>query len=260
MNSAHKITGFKSKFLWPENKSHTPDIYTFQESKSTLEVEQYWNSILPGQITYAHSPTPGGGIVLGVHPASSLSLLKTISNPNGRYIVASCGAGVEKFTVVSVYFTPQMEKGLLVGILSEIAVKVDLLGNSRVVWVGDFNIVFDLAKDTTTTHLHHHSRSTWDALLSFIDQHDLTDVWHTMNPLSNRYTTHSRILGGKTVLSRLDYYLVSPAFLTGITNAEIGHAYMSDHSPITLDLVLNSEAPGKGYWKFPKFLLSDTEF
>ena len=36
--------------------------------------------------------------------------------------------------------------------------------------------------------------------------------------------------------------------------------YCSDHTPITLDLVIWDSTSGKGYWKFPEFLLSDAEY
>ena len=81
-----------------------------------------------------------------------------------------------------------------------------------------------------------------------------------MHPFDNRYTHHFK-RGSESSLSRLDYCFTSPAFLTSVTNSEIGYSYLSDHSPVCLNFALqNDEVKGKGYWKFPDFLLSDKTF
>ena len=96
-------------------------------------------------------------------------------------------------------------------------------------------------------------------MLLFIEAHALTDVWHTMNPFVGRYMVRARSLANP-VFSRLDYFLTSPAMLTAVTNAEIEPSYCIDHNPITLDMVISEMERGKGYWKFPEFLLSDRSF
>ena len=43
-------------------------------------------------------------------------------------------------------------------------------------------------------------------------------------------------------------------------DAQIGIAYQTDHCPIYLTFVTGRNPPGKGYWKFPSFLIKDLEF
>ena len=61
-------------------------------------------------------------------------------------------------------------------------------------------------------------------------------------------------------MSQLNLALVSPAFLTGIIDIEIGNAFLSDHAPLYVKFKLESELKGKGYWKFPQYLLTDEAY
>ena len=91
-----------------------------------------------------------------------------------------------------------------------------------------------------------------------MDSHELTDIWRVMNPGRTRYTVH--ISGSSTKLTHADLMLVSPAMLTATTASDIEPCYSSDHNPISLSVVLGGRPRGKGYWKFPDFLLSDVQF
>ena len=64
--------------------------------------------------------------------------------------------------------------------------------------------------------------------------------------------------GGKQ--SRLDYVLVSSDFEAFIIKSEIGIAYRSDHSPVSICLQFNNQKRAKGVWKFNNSLLSDFEY
>jgi hypothetical protein len=60
--------------------------------------------------------------------------------------------------------------------------------------------------------------------------------------------------------SRLDYFLVSSDFEAFIIKSEIGIAYRSDHSPVSICLQFNNQKGVKGVWKFNNSLLSDFEY
>ena len=257
LNNPNKCCKIANRLLRPEDKCNIPDIYTFQESRSTEEVVPFWNLILPGKKLYAHGSSTARGVVLGIHPASQVSVNSSFLDPEGRYIVAECFVQKEFFTVVSVYFEPSMTTSDFEATLKVITDKVAEYDHAQVIWTGDFNVVLDPHQDSTgTSHTYNRRRSI---MLPFIDAHDLTDVWRTMNPFKLRYTVRKK-LGTHDTLSRLDYFLVSPVMLTSITNSAINPSYCSDHNPITLDFVIDSDKRGRGYWKFPEFLLSDGTF
>ena len=252
-----KLRKIKNRLLTPEDRRNTPDLYTFQETKLCVEYEKSCNAVLPGKVLY--SPGSGGskGVLLGIHPSSSLTFLNSIQDAQGQYIVAECGYETEIFTVVSVYLEPLMDPADYEKILKDIAKIVDGFGHSRVVFMGDFNVPLNKQLDSTTiTDRNAHKRKI---LKSFLETHALTDVWRTVNPLALRYTVCTKTKIG-AVLSRLDYFFASPALVTGIEDTSIDLSYCSDHNPITLDVILTNRNSGRGYWKFPDFLVKDINY
>ena len=61
---------------------------------------------------------------------------------------------------------------------------------------------------------------------------DIHDNWRIQNPAVHRFSRRGP--GGKQ--SRLDYVLVSSDVETFIIKSEIGIAYRSDHSPVSICL------------------------
>ena len=257
MNSGDKLIKLRDRWLKPEIRTQTPDIYTFQESHSSPEVEKVWNLVLPGHVVYAHGPEGRKGILLGVHPGSPARIHSSVSDKEGRYIVANCEVKDERFTVVSVYIAPNYTVDMYRSLLNEIASCIEVFGNNRVVWAGDFNVCMSKTQDCYRDHSVFEQRRR--VLFPFLDAQELTDVWRSMHPFETRYTHFTRTPQA-FALTRLDYIFTSPAFLTSVVNSNIGNLYMTDHSPLTLDFLIKHETPGKGYWKFPEFLLSDEEF
>ena len=131
----------------------TPDIYTFQESHSTQDSERFWNAALPGKVAYSHGTNHARGVLLGVHPNSRVSLVSTIQDEAGRYVIAECAVDEEWFVVVSVYLEPLLGPDQYNQILCEIAHKVEVFNHTRILWIGDFNVALDPDLDTTAiTH------------------------------------------------------------------------------------------------------------
>lgn len=118
MNDVEKLIKLKRRLLYPEKKVDSPDIFTFQETKSTQTVEHSWNQLLPGNIAYSHGPGRSRGVLLGVHPSSAVQLKKSIHDPEGRFIIAECQLDQEMLVVVSVSFGPQLNPDQFTQILS----------------------------------------------------------------------------------------------------------------------------------------------
>ena len=131
-------------------------------------------------------PKKGGGVLLGLHPASPVSLKSSIQDPEGRYIIAECYVNEEFFMVAAVYFAPSLELAAFEGLLKDIASKIDFFGHPRVVWVGDFNVSINPNLDATSVLGRHNIQR--DKLLPFMDAHELIDVWRAMHPFDKRFT------------------------------------------------------------------------
>ena len=243
--------------LFPLDVNKRPDIYTFQESKSTPAVIPFWNKILPGQVTYSHAKNRSGGVVLGIHSSSSIVMRSSIEDPDGQFIVAECQLDEEFFTVASLYCKPDLSPAEVSQLLTTIASKIAHFGHSRVLMMGDFNIVVNPKQDSNT-HTSETVRHRREVLLPFMDTHEYTDIWRAMHPFTNRYTCHGRV-HGKHTLSRTDFFLVSPALLMASIQSTIEPSFVSDHNPITYQFTMGVKK-GRGYWKFPNSLLKDDAF
>ena len=265
LNSLDKTHAIRRKLLYPIDKSLTPDIYTFQETFSQPSVLEDWDRLLPGHVAFAHGTNHSAGVLLGVHSDSSVTLKSSVQDDKGRFIVAECGVGDESFTVVSMYFNPETTSDELAEMLSIITIRVDYFGHNRVVWVGDVNDILNPDLDTTAIFQSRNKHKQHNAMISFMDTHELTDIWRSMHPFTSRYTVRSRGCHTGVTMSCTDYFLVSPAMLTATIASDILPATRMDkscldHNPISYDFVIGDKQKGKGYWKFPDFLLHDTTF
>ena len=139
---------------YPEQRVNYPDIYTFQETRSSPDVVKFWKCVLPGKMVFTHGSSRSRGIILGVHPYSPVQIQSSIKDSEGRYVIAECKLNDELFTVVSVYFEPTIDPDNYSPLLTEISSQVNIVGNNRVLWVGDFNVALNPILDTTTTAAH----------------------------------------------------------------------------------------------------------
>ena len=88
------------------------------------------------------------------------------------------------------------------------------MGNSDVIWCGDFNSVLDRNLDATKVRMSPYSSS----VSAFMEENELTDVWRVFHPQVRRFMFFSNIYRS---LSRLDFFLASATFLTRILDADI---------------------------------------
>ena len=91
---------------------------------------------------------------------------------------------------------------------------------------------------------------------NIMNELDIHDNWRIQNPDVHRFSWRGP--GGKQ--SRLDYFLASSDFEAFIIKSEIGIAYRSDHSSVSICLQFNNQKREKGVWKLNNSLLSDFEY
>ena len=87
---------------------------------------------------------------------------------------------------------------------------------------------------------------------------DLTDIWRTINPEIQRFTLHQQKFSNS----------VQPRFLFNLPefNHQRKHCrhckpgYKTDHSLITVELVLNQDQRGMGFWKLNTSHLKESNY
>ena len=93
-----------------------------------------------------------------------------------------------------------------------------------------------------------------------IDEEDFVDIYRVLNgDRREREFTWSR-RNPVRKQARLDYFLISDDCFPYASEAKIIPGYRSDHSGIVLELTLNTNERGRGYWKFNNSLLKDQQY
>ena len=86
----------------------------------------------------------------------------------------------------------------------------------------------------------------------------MVDVWRQKNLNNFRYTWRRR--NPSVIQSRLDFFLVSFGLLGQVAEADIIPGFKSDHSAITLEITVQQQPRGPGFWKFNCSLLKDINY
>ena len=200
----------------------------------------------------AHGTERSKGILLGFKESIPFQIISLDSDPEGRYIVAHVKLHKESFTVVSLYIEPQIVLPERARVMSEIMGKVAQVGNSRVLFCGDFNAYLDAKLDHSATAPALAFAGRTRQLVEFVNLHELTDVWRALHSDERRFTSF-----GSGSPTRIDLALASPSMLTHIENSFIGTSYLSDHSPLYVDFTLDQTVRGPGCWRLPQYILTD---
>ncbi len=66
----------------------------------------------------------------------------------------------------------------------------------------------------------------------------LSDIWRELNPTKMDYTFFSH---PHLVYSRLDYFVMFQRDVHRVTNCKIGIMDLSDHAPVYMDVILNTD-------------------
>ena len=254
INSEVKRKKVINHFLYPEGKQR-PDIFAFQETHSSPEWKPMWQKQFGKtglKVLFSHGTSRSRGILLGFSETLNCKIISSDSDPNGQFVTANVKFQGEPFTVVALYLHPQMVPSEIAEVLATIMSKIQQYANSRVVMCGDFNARLDSKLDQAFGNRICHKGVS---LKSFLETHDLTDIWHTGYPKERRFT--SFLVGSP---GRIDLTLGSPAFMTHVVDSSIGTTFASDHAPTYVDFSLLEQERGKGYWRLPAHLLADPVF
>ena len=141
--------------------------------------------------------------------------------------------------------------------LTHVFDELEITGNTRFLWGGDFNTIFDISLDADGGSPQLYIKSV-AKLLSMMSENDLCDIFRTRNPDSRRFTWRRKT---PFLQRRLDYFLVSDSLQESIEMIDIIPSIASDHSAIMLKLHLTYEGNrGRSYWKFNSSLTEDRQF
>ena len=245
-----------SKFIYSSHVASHPHIVFFQETNlkksHSYEINLALNQFDVYQV-YENAETCSGGLLTAIHKGLNCEILHDI---RGKFfILTHCKIGDEEYVLVNVYFRLCRQFTQLLTELQHLWKCVLKYPAAKVVLGGDFNQVMDCMMDTLAGKTNREPSA--QVFADFVEQVGLSDVWRAFHPDERRYTWHRR---SPCYSSHLDYFLLSDLAFNYCWDAQIGSSYLSDHAPITLELLLNRNDRGKGLFRFTDFLCTDKKF
>ena len=135
-----------------------------------------------------------------------------------------------------------------------------VLNTTNIILTGDFNVC--LCDDDRNTSVKRNDRSR-HLLLDLIDELSLYDVWQRHGK-GEKYTWYDNTKGIK---SRIDYILFAidtELLIKNIVNKTVitkQHGLRpTDHTALIMDIKIDKNDRGEGYWKLNTSLLQDKEY
>lgn len=233
--------------LWKEAKTTKADIVCAQETHlkrdSPVKIR---NSMFP-HVYSACSEKKKAGVLVAIKNSVQFSLLQSVLDPNGRFIILVCQIDNVLCTIVNSY-SPNSRQ---IAFLNKLWRRINEVKQGRIVWCGDFNGINDALVDSTSRGLRPPLQ-----LGSWFTKLQLFDAWRCYHASERDYTFYSPV---HKSFSRIDMFMVDWQSLQMVDKCDIGTISWSDHAPITLSIRLTNTLPVPFIWKNNTFLLANPE-
>lgn len=241
----------RSAFNHFHEKSH--DIILVQETHSTRRNEKIWQAEWGGDIIFSLYNSRARGVAVLFKKGLNYKINNQLSSTNGRYLILEIETNELSFLLINVYAPNEDNPNFFTNLFSE----VNKYENPNKLYGGDFNLVLDPLLDKVGV-INNPKQNARRVIQQEIQDHDLIDYWRQSNPNTKRYTWMHR--KPSFVGSRLDFWLVSSSLTQFCSKTDVPPAFISDHSPITIQIKTSTNERGKGIWKLNNSLLEIPEY
>ena len=234
-------------------------IYCLQETHSTdrtqSEFDLYFDS---HNLHYSHGSSNRNGVLTALPKSLDIEVVRKIKDNDGRFLILDIKYDNEIYTIGNIYAPTRNFEECQISTLREFISQLFHETNStNLILCGDWNLYLSLLLDKLDSMPIQNDNPIYrEELKSFLEVNNLVDVWLIMNPYERLFTWHR---GDKR--SRLDYFFISEHLLNRLKDVKIHPGIHTDHSLLELKLdPIDEEQRGRGFWKFPEYLLHDTEY
>lgn len=184
------------------------------------------------------------GTSILIAKSAPISIKRIKLDPNGCFVILVMELMGKPYTVTNVYVPPPFTKNFfekVMGTILEIA-------EGPLLIAGDYNTVLDNSMDRFRC-----ATLPPTPLGSFLVQFDLVEAWRWKHANIREYSCQSDT---HNTLSRIDLCLVSSDLLSLVTSIKYLPRAMSDHSPLMVDLALNTSSSYR-VWRLSLLWLAD---
>ena len=240
----------REMFNWLRAKKFS--IYMIQEAHCTENKSHVWRVEWGYQAIFSSCTSARAGVGILFNNNFNLKLLKTFSDPEGRFLIIDIEVDERKITLANIYAPNEDNPCFFMKVYDHL---LDF-NCEEVIIGGDFNLVLDIEKDKNGGQPKTHNNSL-KIVKNISEQLDLTDIWRTINPDIHRFTWRQK---NPKIQCRLDFFLVSQSLVTNVNKADIKPGYKTDHSLIIIELGLNQNQRGRGFWKLNTSHLRELDY
>ena len=142
---------------------------------------------IQGQDLFSHGKTNSCGVLTGYYGTKKIEAINKNCDYYGRILFLEININNIIFTLINIYNTNnELDQVKTLTDLSEILECVDNIQNKNIIFVGDFNIIFDSFLDAQGGNpiLKKHAVAK---TIQIKQRLNLVDIWRIRNPKTKRY-------------------------------------------------------------------------
>ena len=222
-----------------------------QETHSSKEVENIWQSEWGGKAVFSHGTSTSRGVAV----FCTKEIFKNINNiytaENGRTIIFDVVENMTTVTIAAIY-APNEDSPKYFHEISEVLRD----RQEHKIIIGDFNLVLDVEYDRKNTYCN--NNKSLGVVEDICDEFCLKDIWRVHYGEKKEYSWFKT--GNIQKCSRIDFALVSGGLDQKVEMIMYISSIKTDHRAIYVVVTLDEFERGQGFWKFNTLLLQNGEF
>lgn len=247
LNANGLILAPKRKALFFKLRKSNADFIFLQETHSTQQDQRIGLSEWGGHGIFAHGRSNSRGVSILFKHGATPSTIHTISDPEGRFLIAQIQRNEEHITLVNAYAPTQNEANNQVEFINKLHETWGNLEIHTLITAGDDKVLNSQTNTSRASYINH--------IQALLQDYNLADVWREKNPSSKKGTFHR---GQYSAL--LDYLFLPCHLLPSVLSIKIVPEPLSDHCMLEIQENEITNKCGPGFWRFNKYWLSDPVF
>ena len=187
----------------------------FQETHSTKDLEDYLSVRTRGELIMSHGNSKSRGTAILFGKNLDYSMQEQILDKNGRFVIVLATIQGNNFLLVNLYLPnyEHLQVSVMKSLIERLTSDFDIPIDTKIVWGGDFNFIFDSNLDSSGENPILKTTSI-ETIQEIMLEWDLCEIWRLRNPSSKIFTWSGVGQGKKSDIQkknyrRLDFFLIS---------------------------------------------------
>ncbi len=236
--------------IFGQLKKLQADVVLLQEThRPATATDQLKTTEFPNVFSACYNSKQRGVAIL-IHKNVNFTVLNTVIDPEGRFLIIKLSIFDKKLCIVSIYGPNVDDPSFFDVFFTALFEHLDC----ALVIGGDLNFGLNKEMDRLSTAGTQRNWESTNIVKQYMSDYGLCDAWRSFHPNRRKYTFFSHVHHS---YSRLDYFLVSSSLLSDISDTEINPIAVSDHAAVSLTLVNKKATPPSNNWRFNTSLLKD---